>query len=121
MYAITENARIERTSLGWEDHGILTCSLQLKLPNGGQSFGGWALDDAPLKPGTGRVPTAFGLAYITRLMEAVGVSCWEKLCGTHVRIARAELNGRIVAIGHIIEDRWFDPCKLHTNMTEARR
>jgi hypothetical protein len=120
MYPIIENARIERTTLGVEDHGFMTVWLHLSFGRGGQGFGGHALDDKPKATGMPRRPTAYGLAYIMRVMEAVGVDRWENLPGKHVRIARNEYNGLIVAIGHIIEDKWFDPAKLHAEIVGAK-
>lgn len=38
------NAKIKSTMLGFEDHGIMTCFLQLEQASSGQCFGGYRLD-----------------------------------------------------------------------------
>lgn len=91
----TKNAIIESTMLGYEDHGILTYFLHLNYGGSGQGFGGYKL----------------GAEYTTKVIEgilkAVGVEKWEDLKGKHVRVNI--LQGKIEAIGHIIEDKWFFP------------
>lgn len=88
----TRNAVIERVSLGLE-HGF--CSGWLHLTYGGtvQSFGGWAT------PLCGR--------WIERCLQIAGVSQWQELPGRAIRV-RAH-HTAIIAIGHIVEDRWFEP------------
>lgn len=72
-------AKINSTSLGWEDHGILTAMLHLTWEGAGIGTGGYCLDsyvkDAP------RRGTAYGLDHIMRIMETVGVDKWEDLKG----------------------------------------
>ncbi len=111
MSGTIENGIIERTMLGYEDHGILIFSLTLKFAGTGQGFGGWCLDGVPRKqePGAQREPTVFCGAAVAGLLRAVGVDSWEKLKGAHVRVRRDDDYGPIRAIGHIIEDKWFDP------------
>lgn len=46
---------------------------------------------------------------LKKLLTAVGVEKWEDLKGKHVRVQTE--NGRIRAMGHIMEDKWFDPSK----------
>lgn len=90
-----KNARITSTMLGKEGHGIMSCYLSLNYGSSAQSFGGWALGGE------------WGMEFITRLMTTVGVEKWEDLTGQHVR-AKAE-QFRVHAIGHITDDKWFDP------------
>lgn len=107
-----KNALIEGTSLGYEDHGILTCSLHLTYGGSGQSFGGYALDTwrGPRNSEGRRVGTAYGTEFIARVLATVGVMSWEHLKGKYVRVD-AEFT-KIHRIGHIIEDKWFDPDEL---------
>lgn len=73
-------AKIKRARLGYEDHGILTCYLDLDYGGAGQSAGGFALDE--FDPETKRrVGTAFGAEFIIRLLRAVGVKEWSQLEG----------------------------------------
>ena len=102
------NAKITSTHLGTEDHGIFTCYLTIEWPGAGCSFGGYALDqyDASTKA---RIGTAYGMEFIRLAMAAVGVSRWEKLPGTYCRVETEGWGGGLTRIGHITEDRWFDP------------
>jgi hypothetical protein len=101
-----ENARITATRLGVEDHGIFTADICLSGDCMGCWFGGYALDGYD-KAKKRRIGTDFGTEYIRRLLETLGVSEWEKLNGTPVRVAFD--GNRAVKIGHFIDDKWFDP------------
>ena len=98
------NAKIKRTQLGFEDHGILTCWLQLEQEGSGQGFGGYRLD-AP-KDGD----SALGSFWIKRILEVVGARNWEDLVGKYIRVEGEEC-GIILGIGHIVENKWFYPSK----------
>jgi len=112
------NARIERTQLGPESHGIFSAYLMLRFGSCGQSFGGYSLDAHVESPSFGgerlkapydRIGTAYGMTFIARTMWAVGVASWEELTGKYCRIETEGNGGLIRAIGHIVEDRWFRP------------
>lgn len=98
------NAKITDTMLGYEDHGILTCFLQLEQKASSQGFGGWRLD-APKY-----ALSYLGTFWIKRILEVVGVNEWEKLKGKYVRVDGEEF-GDIFGIGHITDDVWFYPKK----------
>lgn len=104
-----KNAKIQSTSLGYEDNGILTCCLMLNYESGGQGFGMYALDAPPIqrKPGFDRRGTAFGMEFIRRILLTVDVERWEQLPGKHIRVEASE--EKVHRIGHIIKDIWFDP------------
>ena len=106
------NARIRSTQLGNEDHGIFTCFLHLEYDHGGQSFGGYALDEHNQKRGaeSERVGTAYGLQFLMEILRVLEVESWEKLPGTVCRV-RAE-HSKVHAIGHFLKDQWFDPAEL---------
>ena len=99
--------------LGIEDHGIFTCWIQLDYGSAGQAFGGYAMDtpmfEDPEKMSgfKGRVGTAWGMEFISKLLATVGVESWEKLPGTHVRVDCD--HGKVYRIGHVLKDKWFDP------------
>lgn len=92
----TRNAVIESTMLGIEDHGIMTCVLHLNFDGWSQGFGTHDL-----------APPAYGVAYLRRILETVGVDTWEQLRGKVIR-ARTDY-GKIHAIGNVIKDVWFAP------------
>ena len=103
-----KNARITSTTLGPEDHGIMTANLNLDYGGSMQGFGGYSLDvyDDKLKK---RVPHIALAQFITRVMEVVGVEKWEDLKGKVLRV-KGE-HGNIHAIGHYLEDKWFNPAE----------
>lgn len=95
------NAKITGTMLGYEDHGILTCLLNLRQEGTAQGFGGYRLD----APKGWSIYTDF---WVKRILEVVGVECWEDLKGKYVRVDGDEW-GAIKGIGHITDDKWFYP------------
>lgn len=100
-----ENARIESTFLGREDHGILTFFLQLEYKGAGQGFGNYGLDTYE-ETKKRRIGTAFGMEAIAQVLQVVGVEKWEDLPGKYVR---SEHNGTYIKrIGHITKDVWLD-------------
>lgn len=110
------NAQIVNTMLGYEDHGILTCMLSLKQDCTRQSFGGYVMDDIPLKNESDRQPSIMAGFWIKRILETVGVDKWEDLTGKYIRVDGEKNN--IHGIGHIIEEKWFYPSK---ELKEFRR
>ena len=91
-----KNAKIIKTFLGIEDHGIFTCSLTLDYGGVCQGFGNHELKYEK-----------YGVVYLERILQAVGVDKWERLLGRNIR-ADAE-HGKVHGIGHIINDKWFYP------------
>lgn len=89
------NAKIDSTMLGFEDHGIMTAFLYTMSDGLGQGFGGYSMNGE------------WGMEFIKMLLKALGVDSWEKLTGTHCRIDAS--NDKIHRIGHIIENKWFEP------------
>jgi hypothetical protein len=88
-------AKIEGTSLGWEDRGILTCRLFVSYGSSSQGIGGYALDEPRWEGGEhhkgeflGRFGTAYGMEFVRRLMVACGVDSWEKLKGRTVFVLK---------------------------------
>lgn len=110
-----ENAQITGTTLGIEDHGIMTAMIGLSGEGWDVGFGGFALDqwDEAQKR---RVGTDYGLEFVMRVLHVVGVDSWEKLKGQHVRVESEGWGGRALKIGHITKDRWFDPQALADTM-----
>lgn len=90
-----KNAKIESTMLGFEDHGIFTYMIYVGDGSSGQGFGGYSLGGN------------YTDAVIKGLLKTVGVDKWEDLKGSFVRVKSEE--GRLVEIGHLMEEKWFDP------------
>lgn len=111
----TVNAKIDKTMLGTEDHGIFTAWIYVSGSGWCQGFGGFSLDAPRWSGGAnrqgkflGRVGTAYGMEFIRRVLDVLEIPSWERLPGQPVRIRRGN-NGLIAAIGHYIKDQWFDP------------
>jgi hypothetical protein len=83
---------IDSTMLGYEDHGIFTAQLMLDYGSSNQGAGGLFLDtkgeddsDTHSTPySKRRRGTAFGMDWIMRVMDTVGVEKWENLPGKRV-------------------------------------
>lgn len=108
-----ENGRIDSTMLGIEDHGILSYKIGINFAGYHQEFGGYSLD-APKKDDEGkfleRIGTDYGMESINRILKVLKVDTWEKLKGTSLRVKRkGSHNGPIIAIGHFMDDNWFEP------------
>ena len=108
-----KNAIIKSTHLGKEDHGIMSATVILDYGGAQQGFGGYSLDAFNEKKDK-RVGGEYGMRFIMELMEAVGVTKWEDLPGTHVRV-KCELS-KVHEIGHILRDNWFNPEDLSKEM-----
>lgn len=102
------NAKIIGTTLGIEDHGILTCQLHLEWPGAGISFGGYALDKWDDKKKK-RIGVGIGLEFIQRVMEVVGVEKWEDIKGKYVRLDTEGWGGKALGIGNLLEEDWLYP------------
>lgn len=113
-----KNAKITGTSLGAEDHGIMCAWIHLNGAGWGISFGGYAMDEYD-KAVKRRVGSAYGIEFIAGILNTVGVGSWEKLTGQHVRVELEGWGGKALRIGHITEDKWFDPQTLADSMRLA--
>ena len=91
----TQNARVVGTTLGREDHGIPSCSIDLDLGGIRQGFGGYDL--------------RHHVHFVQRVLDVLGVRRWEDLPGTIVRVKRSAGRAVLVSIGHAIEDKWYTP------------
>jgi hypothetical protein len=102
------NARISSTTLGPKasDGRCFSSWIILEFEGGGQGFGGYSMDSWS-EAGQRRVGVAWGMEFIARLLETVGVESWEELTGKHIRVDRD--CGKVYRIGHIVKNKWFDP------------
>jgi hypothetical protein len=119
-----KNAKIKSTSIEIEDHGFLTAWLHLDYGGSGQGFGGYALGRStkkeiaePRKDNSG----IFAAAFLREIMETVGVYKWDELVGKTIRVKYLNFHSPIIAIGNIIEDRWFDPKALANQLMEGSK
>jgi hypothetical protein len=77
-------AKIEKTFLGFEDHGILTGFLQVTYGDSAQGVGGYSISHV-------------AGAYLERTLKACGVDSWEKLRGRIIYVL-ADQDRRVVGI-----------------------
>lgn len=101
---------IKSTSLGYEDHGILTASLVVEWPGGGVSVGGFCLDEPRGREGKdySRKGTAYGLDHIIWILDTVGVDRWEALVGKTVVVlfeGKSLWGARSVGIAHATDEK----------------
>lgn len=101
-----KNAKITSTMLGKEDHGIFTCQICVEGNDWGCYYGGYSLD-TPNKDTKKRIGTKEGMQAIMELLSTLEVDTWEKLKGQYVRVQTSGLGGKITAIGHLMQDKWF--------------
>lgn len=110
MSITTENAQIERTMLGFEDHGIMTGYVFLKAGPYSVGYGGYCLGGE------------FAGEWIKGILKAVGVERWEDLKGKYCRLRGENTWGASASrseIGHITEDRWFSQHELAQKFKET--
>lgn len=121
-------ARITSTAFGpHEHHGILTASLTCEGDGWGVSVGGYTLDE-PEKDAEGkflgrRIPTAYGLDLLVRIMATVGVESWEKLVGSDVIVLFSgpdSWGSQSVGIAHISDERKVLVFAEHADEWEGR-
>lgn len=80
-------AEIKSTSLGVNDHGIFSSSLNVEGPGWGTSVGGFALDQYDGKGKRCAYPAG---DWIGSILTTVGVDDWEDLVGCHVYVLYTE-------------------------------
>ena len=98
-----KNALIEGAELIIDEHGFLTVWLRLNYGDSGQGFGGFILTKNGVYSKSGDVAGHF----IYRVLEIAGVSDWKDVIGKTIRAKASHRS--VSAIGHIINDDWFNP------------
>lgn len=108
------NAVIESATLQY-DRGIFLCGyLNLNFGGSGCFFGGYVLG---VKPGhkakaAGANETGILASWVNGVMTCADVEEYHKVRGRVVRVKReAGFNGKVIAIGHCVNDIWFEPEK----------
>lgn len=105
---------IKRTTLGLEDHGIMSAFLHVQWTGGGIGVGGYTLDGPKFDENDkfiARFGSAYGLDQIMRILETVGVGKWEDLPGKQVIVlfeGRGGLGSTSCGIAGITNDKVLD-------------
>lgn len=102
-----KNGKITNVSLTMADHGVLTFYLTIEGGGVGFGYGGYVLGHGYL--GSDHFDSsAKGLEAMMRIMDTVGVDCWEDLKGQYVRYEYNDWGSTVTKIGNILNDKWFD-------------
>ena len=118
-----ENCKIKSTMLGYEGHGMLTCSLFLEGAGWTVSFGGYCLDQYGKRPEGRRYATSIGFQAITEILNTLEVKTWEELKGKYIRAESNGIGSTCEKIGHLMKDKWFsfrEFFEQHENTSEAQ-
>lgn len=113
-----KNAKITNVSLSMEDHGCLTFYITLDGGGWGCNYGGYCIGKGYLGAKE-FYSTGAGLEVLMRIMDTVGVECWEDLKGKYCRVKTEGWGGTIQAIGNILIDKWFDIKEFYSNYNET--
>lgn len=107
------NAKITHVDLSMADHGCLDMAVTMDGGGWGCVFGGYKLGSGYL--GADEFEgSAAGLEYIMRVMDTIGVDRFNQMKGKYARCVFDDTQ-RIVMIGHITENKWFDPKEFFDN------
>lgn len=112
-----KNAKITKTMLGREDHGIMTFMIFIECDRFGCGVGGYALDEYDKATDT-RVFRAKSMESISKILEVVGVDKWEQLPGKYIRIKDNGWGSTVDEIGNLMEDKWFNLREFFSNKGE---
>jgi len=112
---VIKNALIKSATITNDDHGLLSAWVHLDFGGTGQGFGGYSLYLPKCFTNSTNQKNYAG-HFIWRVMEIAGVSEWGRLPGKTIRVRKESEFGLIIAIGHIINDDWFDPKSDFENM-----
>jgi hypothetical protein len=113
-----KNAKITKVSLSMADYGCLTFYITLDGGGWGCNYGGYCIGKGYLGAKSFRGSEA-GLEVLMRIMDTVGVECWEDLKGQYCRVKTEGWGGKILSIGNILKDKWFDIKEFYNTYNET--
>jgi hypothetical protein len=108
-----KNAVIEKAY--FDNERGLSAWLQLDYGGCGQGFGGFMLYGP--KGWACHGGANYAGHFIYRCLEIGGASDWSKLVGKTIRVKAS--HSKVIAIGHIVKDDWFEPSKDFEEMSKA--
>ena len=96
MSKYTVNGMIEHVMLGTLDYGYMSLVVGISCEGKNQSFGTHDLRYEK-----------YGIDYLAQFLNTIDKSDFCDLVGSPVRVKK---NGnKIIAIGHYLKDKWFEP------------
>ena len=104
---ITKNGIITNTTLGVEDHSLMSFMLTVDFGGYSQGVGGYRLDEWN-KIEKRCKGTAMGLDMVIQILDVLGVGSWEKLQGTVIRVQYDDDGTTPLGIGHFVKDKWLN-------------
>ena len=113
METETKNAIITDAIITNDDHGVLSSWIYLDYGGSGQGFGGYCLYQPNFRNESPNIAGHF----IWRVMEVIGVSKWSDLKGKTIRAVST--HDKVVKIGHIVKNIWFDPSQEFSDMKSS--
>lgn len=113
-----KNAKITKVSLSMADYGCLTFYITLDGGGWGCNYGGYCIGKGYLGAESFQGSEA-GLEVLMRIMDTVGVECWEDLKGQYCRVKTEGWGGKILSIGNILKDKWFDIKEFYNTYNET--
>lgn len=105
MNSEIKNAQIIETRLGYQDHGIFTCTIQVQ-------YGDNSVQGCPALNLRGDNPGDSTGSFLRNLLGTLEAATYEEVKGRYCRV-KIE-GGLIKAIGHLMKPGWFD---LTQNLT----
>lgn len=110
-----ENGRITSADIQFSRGFILDCVVSIEFDGSGQCFGGFVLGGSPFDTSAKCAEHAnqpnVAADFIGGVMAVADVERFSDLKGKVVRVRRETKFGPIVAIGHPVKDRWYEPEK----------
>ena len=108
-----ENGIIRTAEIQIDRGFVLTCWLGIEFANFHQGFGGYVLGGNPFD-GTAKCAdhahqANYAADFIGGVLAVVDVEKFSSLVGKTVRVKREGQSDTIVAIGHVVKDRWYEP------------
>lgn len=113
-----ENALITNVDLSMADHGCFELAMTLEGGGWGVVYGGYCLGKGYLGADDDFFSgSAYGMEYLIRIMDTVGVEKFQDLKGKYVRVATKRCDP-VKIIGNSIMDKWFDAETFFTDKKE---